>query len=109
MVLQKYSVYSACIKLIMQLESKSRSDVQVLSLYQDDINLATKYSLKTFVKAINIMENPVQIWLSSVRNVIESKACGMIRGYRNKVCNKNVNLNCYWSQLWFILFSGPIY
>ena len=32
-----------------------------------DINLATKYSLKTFVKAINIMENPVQIWLCSVR------------------------------------------
>ena len=37
MVLQKYSVYSACIKLIMQVESKSRSDVQVFSLYQDMI------------------------------------------------------------------------
>ena len=83
MVLQKYSVYSACIKLIMQLESKSRSDVQVFSLYQDMILTwlqSTPYNVKTFVKAINIMENPVQIWLSSVQNVIESKACGMIRG-----------------------------
>ena len=44
----------------------------------NDINLATKYSLKTFVKAINIMENPVQIWLStSVQNVIESNVESM--------------------------------
>ena len=48
-------------KLIMQLESKiikiKRTSLQLTPRH--DINLATKYSLKTFVKAINIMENPV--------------------------------------------------
>ena len=53
------------------------------------------------MKAINIMENPVQIWLStSVQNVIlESNLESMWHDQRlegrNVVCNCDVNLNCY--------------